>query len=109
MACYLQSNANVSALGSGVLNARGDEMVVTICTLYDDSMSEHYVAVVEGLVCDADRRNMAEGFKARLPTDLDEEGSDYEDERVLYFVEVNLSKSPKEIHDLVNIDGRKAS
>jgi len=79
---------------------------VTVVTLYDDSMVEHYVAVVHGKVDEAGQRKLAASLNARLPEDLDAEGSDYEDERVLYFREVETCDSASDVTDMPNIDGR---
>jgi len=79
---------------------------VTVVTLYDDSLSEHYVAVVHGELKEEERRKLAESLSARLPEDLDREGSDYEDERVLYFREVETCDSAADVSDLPNVDGR---
>lgn len=81
-------------------------MLVTVVTLYDDSLVESYVAVVHGKVSPAERVEMADAMNAKLPTDLDAEGSDYEDERVLYFREVQTCDSAKDVSEMPNVDGR---
>lgn len=78
--------------------------ILTVCTLYDDGLCEHYVAVVDGMVSDDDRAAMAESLQAEVYKGQEQE----EDGRYLYFVEVDLCKSPMDVKDLVNVDGRKA-
>jgi hypothetical protein len=77
---------------------------VTVVTLYDDSLVEHYVAVVHGSVDDGARRKLADGLNARLPGDVEDE----EDERILYFREVETCDSPADVDHMPNIDGRAA-
>lgn len=81
-------------------------MLVTVVTLYDDSLVESYVSVVHGTVGEEERRELAESLNARLPDELDAEGSDYEDERVLYFREVQTCDSAKDVAEMPNVDGR---
>lgn len=80
---------------------------VTVVTLYDDSIAEHYVTVVQGKVDDEGRRALAEQMDARLPEDLDGEGEDGEDERVMYFREVEAVDSWEQVSELPNMDGRR--
>lgn len=80
--------------------------LVTVVTLVDDSLTESYVAVVHGGVSKEERAKLAAAMTARLPEELDAEGSDYEDERVLYFREVQTCDSVADVDTMPNIDGR---
>lgn len=79
-------------------------MIVTVCTLYDDSAVEHYVAVVEGMVSDEDRARMAEGLSAEVYKGQGQE----DDGRYLYFVEVDLCARASDVKEMPNVDGRRA-
>jgi hypothetical protein len=78
-------------------------MLVTVVTLYDDSAVESYVAVIHGTVAAEQRRELAESLSAHLPDDLEDE----DDQRILYFREVETCDSTLDVTDLPNVDGRR--
>jgi hypothetical protein len=79
-------------------------MKITIVTLYDDRMVEHYVGAVKGTLTAAQRTRLAGSHESEVFTkDLSED--DLEDARVMYFREVDLHDSPLDLHSLKNMDG----
>jgi hypothetical protein len=78
---------------------------VTVVTLYDDSLVEHYVAVVVGAVSREDRKALAVRFEAEVADYLTQQE---EDGRYLYFRELDTCASAEDVSDLPNIDGRPA-
>lgn len=75
---------------------------VTVITLYDDSLTEHYVSVVHGTVSKEERLKLAKGLNAYLPDEVE----DHEDQRILYFREVDTCDSPRDVDTMPNIDDR---
>lgn len=76
---------------------------VTVVTLYDDSSTEHYVAVVHGTVPHGDRHRLAKRYNAEV---ADKDTEQEEDGRYLYFREVATCDSADDVTELPNIDGR---
>lgn len=76
--------------------------MITIVTLYDDKLCEHYVGAVQGKISSEDRQRLAVRFDANDWVEGSEPG---EDERVLYFVEMETCEDMESLHDLKNISG----
>lgn len=78
-------------------------MKVTVVTLYDDGLVEHYVGVVEGVLSKENREAVAEGLDAEVFEGQEQE----EDGRYVYFRELDTCKALEDLVDLPNIDGSR--
>jgi len=67
-------------------------MKVTVVTLHDSHLVEDYVAVVESTISPELRQMWADDMGAYLSTDPKPE--EYEDERYIYFREVETRQAP---------------
>jgi len=75
-------------------------MLVTVVTKYDQEMSEHYVAVIEGKVDEEQRAKLRKSFDCP-PKDVDEPDSNY-----MLFREVQTT-GINECNAIYNIDGEQ--
>ncbi len=73
-------------------------MKVTVVTLYDGSLAEHYVGVVEGSLTKEQREALKTAYNAKL-----EDPGEYEEPRYLTFRELDTVQDPSKLGDLVNI------
>jgi hypothetical protein len=86
-------------------------MKVTVVTLEDDRLMEHFVGVIEGVIDDATRQQIAKGLNALLWREIpatEREGCEIpgqfkEDARWLWFREVETTADPMRVR-LLNID-----
>lgn len=72
---------------------------ITIVTLNDDRMAESFVGAFAGEATKEQKRTMARRFNALLGSDP---GAHDEDSRTLGFRTVDLAKTPKDLHELLN-------
>ena len=75
---------------------------MTIVTLYDGKMADHFVGVVDGYVDQAGKEALCKAYDALLE---EPEDDDNWEGRQLFFATVEVAEAPLDLKALINIDG----
>lgn len=76
-------------------------MKITVVTLYDDKITDHFVGVVIGKLTKKARRELAKRAEAEIYTGQEQ----VEDGRYLYFLEIEAVDNYEDLTKLKCIDG----